>query len=397
VRGGGHSAAGFGVCDGGVVLDLGAIRSIEVDPVNRRARAGGGATWADLDSATQAHGLAVTGGLVTHTGIGGLTLGGGIGNLMRRCGLTSDNLRAADVVTAAGEVIRVAEDDHQDLLWGLRGGGGNFGVVTQFDYGVHEIGPTVVAGAVMYPLRAADEVLRFYREWAPALPDEMTTIVALRGAPPSPHIPTELHGSSVLAIAVCWSGPLDQADAALEPLRRFKRPLVDSIKPRPYLEHQSMFDASAPPGRQNYKRNSNVGGLPNGLIDVLVDFTEKRTSPMSLTLIFQFGGAVARVAEGATAFSDRTAAYNIDINAQWLEAGDPRRDEHVRWVRDFGAALQPFGTGGTYVNFLMDDEGKDRVRSTYGHEKHRRLVSLKRRYDPDNVFRLNQNIRPGEL
>jgi FAD/FMN-containing dehydrogenase len=395
VRGGGHSAAGFGVCDGGVVLDLSRLTAIEVDPSLGLARAGGGATWAELDRATQAYGLAVTGGLVTHTGIGGLTLGGGIGNLMRRCGLTCDNLVGAELVTAGGETLLVSGEEQPDLLWALRGGGGNFGVVTRFEYQLHAVGPTVLAGAVIYPLEEGRDVLRFYRDWAAALPDAMTTVVALRFAPPSPHIPKELHGRPVVMIAACWSGAIEEGERVLEPLRSSTRPLVDLIRAKPYVEHQSMFDASAPHGRQNYKRNANLGGLSDGVIDLLLEQTQRMTSPLSLTLVFQLGGAVSRVAEDATAYSDRGAMFNVDVNAQWLDAHDPRADQHAQWVRDFHEALQPFATGGAYVNFLMGDEGEDRVRSTYGAAKHQRLVGIKQRYDPGNVFRLNQNICPG--
>jgi FAD/FMN-containing dehydrogenase len=394
VRGGGHSAPGFGVCDGGVVIDLSRMRVVDVDPLARRATAGGGATWADVDTATQPHGLAVTGGLVTHTGIGGLTLGGGIGHLMRRCGLTCDNFMAAELVTADGKTMRVSEDDAPDLLWGLRGGGGNFGVVTRFEYRLHQVGPKVLAGAVMYPLHEAREVLRFYSQWSANLPDAMTTVVALRSAPAAPFLPPEIHGEPVVAIVACWSGPLEEGERVLEPLRRFRPPLVDLIALKPYLEHQHMFDATAPHGRQNYKKNANLTGLSDAAIDILIEHARRRTSALSVTNVFQLGGAVSRVAEDATAYSDRGAVFNVDLNAQWIDADDPRAAEHMQWVRDFHAALQPFATGGAYVNFLMGDEGHDRVRAIYGDAKHDRLIELKRRYDPDNVFRLNQNIRP---
>jgi FAD/FMN-containing dehydrogenase len=393
VRGGGHHAAGFGVCDGGVVVDLSRMRTVEVDPVARRAAVGGGARWADLDGASQKHGLAVTGGLVTHTGVGGLTLGGGIGNLMRRCGLACDNLIGAELVTADGATRYISDEDDPDLLWGLRGGGGNFGVVTRFVYRLHEVGPLVIAGLVMYPMSDGAEVLRFYRDWAAALPDAMTTVVALRTAPATAHLPTEVHGQPVVAIAVCWSGPHEQGERVLEPLRRFKPPLVDLISLKPYLVHQSLFDPSAPPGRANHKWHANLAALPDGVIEVLIDHSLRMTSSFSLTSIFQLGGAIPRIGEEATAYSDRGAMFNVDLNAQWLDPLDPRGDEHIRWVRDFRAALQPFVRSTAYVNFLMD-EGHDRVRSAYGAAKYERLAGLKRRYDPDNVFRINQNIRP---
>lgn len=393
IRGGGHHAAGFGVCDGGVVVDLSRMRSVEVDPGARSAAAGGGATWAELDRATQEYGLAVTGGLVTHTGIGGLTLGGGIGNLMRRCGLTCDNFIGAELVTADGTTTVVSEHNDANLFWGLRGGGGNFAVVTRFVYRLHEVGPTVVAGIVMYALTECREVLRFYRDWACALPDEMTTVVALRVAPAAPHLPSEMHGRPVVAIAVCWSGAHEKGERVLEPLRRFRRPLADLIKPKTYVDHQSLFDPSAPPGRANYKRHANLGELSDGVIDVLIEGAQRLTSPLSVALMFQLGGAVSRVAEDATAYSGRSAAYNVDINAQWLDPRDPRADEHVHWATDFYTAIQPYASTGAYVNFLMD-EGQHRLRSAYGEATYERLAALKQRYDPDNVFRLNQNIRP---
>jgi FAD/FMN-containing dehydrogenase len=368
------------------------MKRIAVDAPARRVAVCGGAKWGDLDPATQAHGLAVTGGLVTHTGVGGLTLGGGIGNLMRRCGLTCDNLVAAELVTAAGDVLQIDEEVEGDLMWGLRGGGGNFGVVTRFEYRLHEVGPTVLAGVFIYPLAAAGDVLRFYRDWAPGLPDAMTTVVALRIAPPASFVPQDLQGRPVLTISFCWAAQVEDGERVLEPLRRAKPRAVEHVGPKPYVEHQSLFDASAPHGRQNYKRNANLAGLSDAAIDVLIEHARRSTSLLSLTLIFQLGGAVARVPEDATAYSDRGAMFNVDINAQWQDPSDPRADEHMQWVRDLHAAIRPLATGGAYVNFLMGDEGKDRVRATYGEAKHARLVQLKKRFDPDNVFRLNQNI-----
>lgn len=397
VRGGGHSAAGFGVCDAGVVLDLSLMRTVHVDVLAKRVSVSGGATWADVDAATQAYGLAVTGGLVTHTGVGGLTLGGGIGHLMRRCGLTCDNLLTAELTTADGTQLTVNDVDLPDLMWGLRGGGGNFGVVTRFDYALHDVGPTVLAGALVYPLSAGGNVLRYYRDWAGTLPDEMTTVVALRCAPPLPFLPPALHGQPVIMISACWTGVLRMGNQVLEPLRRGTKPLVDRIEAKTYVHHQSMFDASAPHGRQNYKRNCNLAELSDPVIDLLLDSAANHTSPHSLTLVFQLGGAVARVHEDATAYSDRGAQFNIDINAQWTDPHDPRAPQHAHWVRDLHEALQPFSTGRAYINFLNGDEEGDRVRTAYGLGKYERLARLKRRYDPNNVFHINQNIRPAPM
>jgi len=394
VRGGGHSIPGFGVCDGGVVLDLSLLKAIEIDPVSRRVSVGGGVTWGELDRATQSHGLAVTGGLVTTTGVAGLTLGGGIGHLMRRCGLTCDNLVGAELVTAEGAVIRVTERESPELLWGLRGGGGNFGVVTRFEFRLQDVGPTVLAGAIFFPTRLAHDFLSFYRDWQVTLPDAITTIVVLRTAPEAPFLPREVHGKPVVAMTACWSGLIEDGERELEPLRRFSRPLVDLIAPRRYLEHQSMFDASAPAGRQNYLKSGNLTALSDAAIEVVLEQTSQMTSPLSVTQIYQLGGAVSQVPEDDTAYSDRSAAFNWVISAQWTDPQDVKAEEHIRWTRDYHEALRSFTTGGVYVNFLMH-EGQGRVRAAYGERKYERLLALKHRYDPENVFRLNQNIAPG--
>jgi FAD/FMN-containing dehydrogenase len=389
VRGGGHSIAGWSVNDEGLVIDLSPMRAIEVDPQARTARAGGGVLWGELDAATQQHGLATVGGIVTHTGIAGLTLGGGIGWLMRRHGATVDNLLDAELVTVEGETIRAGEDP--DLLWGLRGGGGNFGVVTSFEYRLHEVGPTVLAGPLYYALEDGPEVLRFYRDLIADAPDELTTILNLRMAPPLPFIPAEFHGAPVVTVAVCYAGPVERGEAVLEPLRRFGSPLVDAISPRPYVELQRLFDPSVPHGWHYHWRSCELPPLTDEAIDVLVEQTARITSPRSYVIVFQLGGAVARP-ELDTAFSQRDAAHNVNVNAVWLE-GDSDADRHVRWVHETHAALEPHARGRVYVNFL-EDEGPERVRAAYGPATHDRLVALKRRYDPANVLRGNQNLSP---
>jgi FAD/FMN-containing dehydrogenase len=393
VRGGGHGIAGHAVCDGGLVVDLSPMREIAVDPQSRTARAGGGVLWGELDAATQAHALATVGGIVTHTGIAGLTLGGGIGWLMRRHGATADNLLAADLVTAGGERVRASEHEHPDLFWALRGGGGNFGVVTAFEYRLHPVGPTVPAGPLYYALDDAPEVLRFYREFAAAAPDELTTILNLRQAPPLAFLPEHVHGRPVLAVTVCYAGPLERGEELLRPLRAFGRPLVDAIAPRPYVELQAMFNPTVPHGWHYYWRSWEVPPLTDAAIDTLVAQTERITSPRSYVIVFQLGGAVARVPDGATAYPQRDAAHNVNINAAWLP-DDPEADAHVRWARECFDALGPGAAGRAYVNFLSD-EGQERVRAAYGAAKYARLVDVKRRYDPENVFRLNQNIDPA--
>jgi FAD/FMN-containing dehydrogenase len=393
VRGGGHGIGGPSVCDGGLVVDLSPMRAITVDPRTRTARAGGGVLWGELDATTQAHGLATVGGIVTHTGIAGLTLGGGIGWLMRKHGAVVDNLVAADVVTVDGEAIRASEDERPDLLWGLRGGGGNFGIVTSFEYRLHEVGPTVLAGPMYHALENAPEVLRFYRDFIADAPDELTTILNLRPAPPLPLIPEDLHGRPVLMVGVCYAGPVDRGEALLRPLRSFRKPAVDAIGPRPYTELQSLFDRTVPHGWHYHWKTHEVPPLEDHTIDVLCEQAARITSPRSYTIVFQLGGAVARVPAGATAFAQRDAAHNVNINAVWLP-DDPEPERHVQWANEAFDALAPAARSRAYVNFLAD-EPQERVRAAYGPSTYERLVELKRRYDPGNLLRRNHNIDPG--
>lgn len=391
VRGGGHAVAGHALCNGGVLIDLSPMTSVRVDPESRRIRAGGGALWSHVDREAQAFGLAVTGGIVTHTGIGGLTLGGGIGHLMRKLGLTIDNLRSCDVVTAAGRLVIASEDSHEDLFWGLRGGGGNFGIVTSFEYEVHPVGPTVLAGMLLYPLEAAADVLTFFRDYVVEAPDEVGILGNLRLAPPLPIVPSELHGKPVVAIVVCYAGEIEDGKNEFEELRNFKSPALDTIAPKPYATHQAMFDAALPHGRGYYWKSCTLPPLTDEMIDVLIRQAEKITSRFSTMPLFTLGGAVARVSEDATAFSNRSAQHNLNIVGAW-EMNDPDPERHVACVRETWEAMQPFASG-TYVNF-MSDEPADRIRAVYGPDKYERLVALKRRYDPENVFRHNQNIAP---
>jgi FAD/FMN-containing dehydrogenase len=387
VRGGGHGVGGTAVCDDGLVIDLSPMKGIAVDPDAHTARAQGGVLWGELDAATQARGLATVGGIVTHTGIAGLTLGGGIGWLMRRHGATVDNLLGAEVVTVDGRVISADEE----LLWGLRGGGGNFGVVTEFEYRLHEVGPTVLAGPLYYALEDGPEVLRFYRDFVADAPDELTTIVNLRPAPPLPVLPPELHGRPVVAIASCWAGDPDAGERALAPLRAHGRPLIDLIAPRPYLQLQTMFDPAVPHGWHYYWKSWEVPPLTDGAIDTLVERAAAIASPRSYIIVFQLGGAMARPPHD-TAFRQRSEGHDVNINAVWLP-DDPDAERHIQWARETFAALEPHGAGRAYVNF-MADEGSDRVRAAYGADTYARLVALKRQYDPDNLLRLNQNVVP---
>ncbi len=387
VRGGGHGVAGMAVNDGGLVIDLTPMKAIAVDPQARTARAQGGVLWGELDAATQAHGLATVGGIVTHTGIAGLTLGGGIGWLMRRYGATVDNFLGAELVTPDGAIVHADEG----LMWGLRGGG-NFGVVTEFEYRLHEVGPTVLAGPMYYALEDGPEVLRRYRDFIVDAPDELTTILNLRPAPPLPILPPELHGKPVVAVLSCWAGDPDEGERALQPLRRFGTPLVDALAPRPYVELQSLFNPAVPHGWHYYWKSWELPPLTDAAIDALVEQAAAITSPRSYIIVFQLGGAMARVGEDDMAFGQRADGHDVNINAAWLP-GDPDADRHIAWARETYAVLERHGVGRAYVNFL-GDEGSARVRAAYGPEKYARLQALKRAYDPENLLRGNQNVLP---
>jgi FAD/FMN-containing dehydrogenase len=390
VRGGGHNVAGHSTCDGGIVIDLGRMRAVRVDPSARRATVQGGALWADVDYATQAFGLGVPGGMVSTTGVGGLTLGGGIGWLSRKHGLTSDNLLQATVVTADGEVVIASETEHSELFWALRGGGGNFGVVTSFEFRLHPVGD-VVGGMILQPLEHAAEFLRGYREVMAEAPDELGTVLSCTTVPPIPDFPAELHGCKILAAGVCFAGPPDQADLAIAPLRRLGSPLLERIAPMPYAARQRMQDASAPAGLRNYWKSDHLGGLDDDVIDVIVGHARSATSPRSQIHIYGLGGAAARMPGDATAYAHRSAPFLVSAVALWA---DPAEDSaHVTWARSFAAAVRPHATG-AYVNFL-GDEGDDRVRDAYGPEKHGRLAAVKAAYDPENVFHVNHNIQPS--
>src|ERR671924_608581 len=392
VRSGGHGVAGHAVWDGGLVIDLSPMKGIRVDPATRTARAEAGVLWGGLDRETQLFGLATVGGIVTHTGIAGLTLGGGIGWLMRKHGATVDNLLSADVVTAQGEIVTASEEENPDLFWGIRGGGGNFGIVTSFEDRLHPLGPIVLAGPIFHPLADAPEVLRFYREFIAGAPDELTTIFNLRVAPPLPFLPEDVHGKPIVMVGACYAGSPEDGAAVVRPLKEFGTPIVDLLEPKLYTALQAMFDPAVPHGWHGYWKSVEVPPLTDDAIDKLVEQAAAQTSPKSYCIVFQLGGALARAGEDETAFSQRDAAHNVNVNAVWTE-GDPEGERHVAWARDFFSAMQPHAGGRVYVNFL-GDEGADRVRQAYGDRQYERLVELKRAYDPTNFFRLNQNIEP---
>ena len=380
VRGGGHNVAGKAVCDDGIVIDLAGMKGMRVDPGNRTARAEAGLTWGEFDRETQAFGLATTGGEITTTGIAGLTLGGGIGYLQRKYGLTCDNLLSADVVTADGRFLTASEHENPDLFWGLRGGGGNFGIVTSFEYRLHPVGQ-VLAGPVLYPFHAAKDVFRFYREYAESASDDTA---ALFGVGPLPD------GQRAAFLFVCYSGPPEGGETEVRPVRELGRPLEDLIQPMTYCEVQSAFDADFPPGIRHYWKSSNIDELDDDLIDTMVASMKAAPSLQPMVFLERFGGAVARVPGEATAFGHRDSEYDLVIASMWTDAADD--EAHVTWARSFWDAVQPYSTEDVYVNYLSE-EGEERVRAAYGHH-YERLVELKRRYDPENVLRSNQNIRP---
>jgi FAD/FMN-containing dehydrogenase len=392
VRSGGHGVGGHALCDGGLVIDLSPMKGIRVDPAARTARAEAGVLWGELDRETQLHGLATVGGIVTHTGIAGLTLGGGIGWLMRKHGATVDNLLSVDLVTAEGELLTASADENPDLFWGIRGGGGNFGVVTSFEYRLHPVGPIVLAGPIFHPFEDAREVLAFYREFIATAPDELTTIFELSVAPPVPFLPEDVHGKPIVMVGGCYAGAPEDGIEVMRPLKAFGNPIADLLEPKPYTALQSMFDPFVPHGWHRYWKAVELPALTDDAIDTLVEHASAFTSPKSYCIVFQLGGALGRVGEDETAFSQRDAAHNVNINAVWTE-GDPEGERHVAWARDFFSAMQPHAGGRVYLNFL-GDEGAERVRQAYGERQYERLVELKRAYDPTNFFRLNQNIEP---
>jgi FAD/FMN-containing dehydrogenase len=385
VRGGGHNVAGSSICDGGIMIDLSHMKSIRVDPVQRTARAEPGVRGGELDHETQAFGLATPTGIVSNTGIAGLTLGGGFGWLSRTYGLASDNLLSVDIVTADGRLLRTSATEHEELFWGIRGGGGNFGIVTSFEYQLHPVGPTVLAGMVTHPFDQAQGVLRFYRDFSSNIPDELTASAGLLTSP---------EGHLRVAIVVCYNGPLLEGERAIEPLRTFGPPLEDHIGAMPYRQLQTMFDAMTAPGQQYYEKAPFMKEISDEAIDILVSNFANVTSPLSFVLFEQMGGATSRRAKDANAFSHREAQYQLVIMSAWRDSGGSER--HIRWVRETAEAMERLIMGGGYINVLgrEAEEGVDRIRAAFG-EHYERLVALKNKYDPTNLFRHNQNIKPA--
>ena len=386
VRGGGHNVAGNAVCDGGLVVDLGAMRGVHVDQRARRARAQGGATWGDYNRETQLHALASTGGVVSTTGIAGLTLGGGLGWLMGKHGMAADSLRAVELVTAAGDVVRASAEEHPDLFWALRGGGGNFGVATWLEYELYPVGPTVTAGLAAHPLAAARDVLRFYRDFTASLPDELTAFAGLLHAPDG-------SGTKLAAIVVCHAGSLESGATAVAPVKRFGSPVMDVIGPMPYTAVNMLFDAGFPRGALNYWKSSFLTGLTDGAIGTMIDRFAASPSPMSALLLEHFHGAATRVGQTETAFPHRTTGYNFLTVGEWTDPA--ATGANVAWARQTYGAMAAHLAAGRYGNYLNADELGEggAVAAAFG-PNWTRLREVKRRYDPDNVFHLNQNIAP---
>jgi FAD/FMN-containing dehydrogenase len=390
VRGGGHNIAGNAVCDGGLMIDLSPMKAVHVDAAKRTARVEGGATLGDMDQATQAHGLAVPAGINSTTGIAGLTLGGGFGWLSRKHGLTIDSLLSAEVVTATGQRVTASERENADLFWALRGGGGNFGIVTTFEFRAHPIGTEVLSGLIVHPLAQAREVLQFYRDFTAKAPDELAVWFVLRKAPPLPFLAEQWHGKEILALAACYCGDAAQGEKVLQPLRSFGSKIADIIQPHPYAEWQKVLDPLLTPGQRNYWKSHEFLSLSDGLIDVFLQAASRLPDPQTELAFAQLGGAIGRVKSDATAYSHREPNYLINVHGRW---GDPAKDEAcIAWARDVFKACEPFSTGAVYVNFLTQEEG-ERVRAAYG-SNYDRLAAVKKKYDPDNRFRMNQNIRP---
>lgn len=391
VRGGGHNVAGNAVCDGGLMIDLSNMKSVQVDPSRRTARAEPGLNWRQFDLETQAFGLASTGGLVSSTGIAGFTLGGGIGWLVRKYGLALDNLTSVEIVTANSERLTASMSENTDLFWGVRGGGGNFGIVTSFEYELHPVGPIILGGLIAYRAEDGRALLKFHRDFVKETPDELTTLVVYLTAPPLPFLPKVTHGTHLVAMAVCYCGKIEEGQRVLSPLRKFGKPVADIIQPMPYTALQTMFDATAPPGMQNYWKSAYISDLSDDVIDTILSYGDSITSPLSAIHIHQLGGAMRRIGDQSTAFSHRSAPFALNIVSSWSDPSE--NDKHIKWTRDFFGAISKFTTG-VYVNFL-GDEGAERVREAYGEDNYRKLVELKNKYDPMNFFHLNQNIKPS--
>jgi FAD/FMN-containing dehydrogenase len=389
VRCGGHSVAGHGAGgDGSLLIDLTPMKGIWVDPRGLRARAQGGVLWGDFDRETQAFGLATPGGRVTTTGVGGFTLGGGYGWTSTKHGLTCDNLISADVVTADGRLLTASETENEDLFWALRGGGGNFGIATSLEYRLHPLGPVMLAGLLLFELERGEDAMAAYRDLVDGAPDELSTAAVRLTAPPEEFVPERLHGAPLLGFGISYCGDIADGEKLVQRLRDVG-PVADLVQPMPYGAFQGMLDPLSPPGFRNYWRGEHLTGLSEGVIEAFLGLSTEGTFPLTVAILFQHGGAVSRVPDETTASSGRDAAFMVHPIGCWEDPADDER--HLAWVRSVSEAMQPYKTGGVYLNFMADD---DRVRAGFGDAKYQRLAAIKRQYDPDNVFRFNQNIKP---
>jgi FAD/FMN-containing dehydrogenase len=392
VKCGGHNIGGLATADGAMMLDLSLMRGVWVDPGRRVARAQGGCLLGDVDRETQLHGLATVLGFVSLTGVAGLTLGGGFGYLTRRWGWTSDNVLGMDVVTAEGRLVRASDEENPDLFWGLRGGGGNFGVVTGIDYALHAVGPEVVGGLVAWHAADADDVLARYLAWSAEAPPELTLVALMRPAPPAPWLPADVHGKPIVGVLACHSGDPADAERVLAPVKAFGQPVGDVIGRRPYVQLQSMLDATQPRGRRYYWKSEYLPELEPDLCDKVIAHASRITSPHSAIVLFQLDGAVNRLEAGHSAVGNRDARFLFNVTASWEKADDDT--DQVAWARTAWNDLRGYSTGGTYLNFLTEDEGPERTAAAFGSGL-QKLVEVKSRWDPQNVFRANRTVRPA--
>ena len=390
VRGAGHNIAGNALCENGITIDFSRMRKVRVDAGKKRAYVEPGATLADLDLAIQAHGLATPVGINSTTGIAGLTLGGGFGWLTRKYGMTIDNLISVDLITAEGKKLRVSETDNADLFWAVRGGGGNFGVVTQFEFRLFPVGPEIVAGLIVFPFNQAKQVLTRYRRFVDSAPEDLNVWAVLRKAPPLPFLPESVHGEEVVVLPIFYAGAVAEAEKLIAPLRSFGNALGEHIGPQPYVEWQKAFDPLLTSGARNYWKSHNFTELADGALDTIIEFAGKLPSPQCEIFIGLIAGAPNRVAPGAMAYGNRDAKFVLNVHGRWDEAKDDQKC--IGWARGFFKASAPYASAGAYVNFMTEEES-DRVAAAYG-SNYERLVAIKRRYDPENVFHLNQNIKP---
>lgn len=391
VRGGGHNIAGTAVCEGGLMIDLSLMNGVHVDPNRQRVWVQPGCTWGDVDSETQLHGFIVPGGAVSTTGVSGLVLGGGFGWLTRKWGWTSDVLRSVEIVTADGELRTASDEENADLFWGLRGGGGNFGIVTGFEFEAFQLGPTVIAGVIFYSMDDIHEVLDFFRHYSAAAPDEATMMFLARIAPPLPIFPEEIHGKPIVGIAAAYAGPLEEGETWAAPINEFGHPLAGKIGPMPFTKHQQFLDAGQPHGRHYYWKSEYLSEISDDLMDVIASHTGNFSSPLSSMLMMQIGGQADHTPAAGNAVPNRQVRYIINAQSSWEDPAET--DRHIQWARDFNADILP-NSAGTYMNFLNVDEGHDRTRAAYDPEIYERLVLLKNRFDPENLFRMNKNIQP---